>query len=313
MQNQDIKGAPSIVVGVAAMATGDALIKRFATDLPLDSLIAGRSTIALPILIVLYALIWRCCRQSFSIPSRKTATFVAVRSTLLALMWLCYYAALPHISLSLAAALFYSSPIFICSLSILIGMESWSYRRAASVTMGLAGVVIVLGPWDAVSNAYALLPIAAAALYGVAQILTRARLQSVDSSLLAAAMNGGLLIAATVVICSPLTLSPSLRHSDHLNPVLWDPATLLKLIVLAILISVTAKLTARAFQVGLPTIIGIFDYAYLIFATALGWLLFAEIPTIGQWLGILLIVAAGVVLLPTPGRFLICRSLSIRR
>ncbi|WP_264297426.1 DMT family transporter [Salinicola avicenniae] len=294
-----MQGVPAILTGVAAMAAGDALVKSLATDVSLSWLIVVRSAAAVVLLAALYGV----SRRGNSARARRTDTrhhcgLVAVRSLLLAGMWLCYYVALPHLSLSLAAALFYTSPIFICLFSIVIKVESFSPRRALALAVGLTGVVTSLEPWRAEINGYTLLPILAAALYAVAQLMTRTRLRNTDSTILAAAMNTALLLLSGVIMIGGMLPWGWESFSPAPEAVAWSWMGAAAITALAVLISITAKMTAKAFQTGLPTVIGIFDYAYLLFAAVLGWLCFGETPAMNNLLGMALIMASGAILLP---------------
>ncbi|GHB17238.1 DMT family transporter [Salinicola rhizosphaerae] len=307
-----MQGVPAILAGVAAMAAGDALVKVMATEVSLLWLIVARSAAAV---VLLMALQWMTARGAATGAVRGTARrggttrtrarvrarhrgLIAVRSLLLAGMWLCYYLALPHLSLSLAAALFYTSPIFICLFSIVIKVESFSPRRALALGVGVAGVVTSLEPWQAELNGYTLLPVIAAALYAAAQLMTRTRLRDADSTFLAAAMNGALLALSAVIVVGGLLPWGWAPFGPAPETAAWSWTGAGIIVALAVLISITAKMTAKAFQTGLPTVIGIFDYAYLLFAAGLGWLCFGETPAVHNLLGMALIVASGAILLP---------------
>ncbi|WP_148253714.1 DMT family transporter [Aidingimonas lacisalsi] len=297
MDDSETQGILIIIAAVAAMATGDAFIKFFADAIPLDWLIAGRSVFAVVLLLSFGSIVSRSLPR---LRREKLGVYglIVVRSLLLAMMWLCYYIALPHMSFSLAAALLYTTPVFICVFSSVLRIESLSLRRVSAIVIGFAGVVVALQPWREEVNAYLFLPIIAAALYAVAQLLTRTNLNSESSTALAAAMNGALCLVAMVSVCGFVDISPnSYSIGQAIDQTTWLEL-LLKLMMLAVLISITATLTAKAFQVGSPTIVGVFDYAYLVFAAFWGIVLFSEIPSIYQFMGMLLIVIAGVLLLP---------------
>ncbi|SEN40267.1 DMT family transporter [Halomonas caseinilytica] len=297
MNNSDTQGILIIIAAVAAMATGDAFIKFFADTVPLDWLIAGRSILAVVLLLALNTI------MSKSLPRLRREKIrvyglIAVRSLLLALMWLCYYVALPNMSFSLAAALLYTIPVFICVFSTVLRIESLSLRRVSALVIGFAGVVVALQPWQGEVNGYLFFPIIAAALYALAQLLTRTNLSTESSTMLAAAMNVALFVVAMVSVCGFVEISP---NSYGISPVIGQIISfelLLKILMLAVLISITATLTAKAFQVGSPTIVGVFDYSYLVFAAIWGVVLFSEVPSTHQFVGMLLIVVAGVLLLP---------------
>ncbi|MDR5886519.1 hypothetical protein [Vreelandella janggokensis] len=54
---------------------------------------------------------------------------------------------------------------------------------------------------------------------------------------------------------------------------------------------------ARAYQIAPSALIGTFDYAYLIFASLWGYLLFSEVHDATTWFGMGMILIAGVMVL----------------
>jgi len=87
----------AVLVSVLALSLGGAVIKRASVSLPLWQLYVLRSALIVPVLASAIAL--RATPTSFRplVPSRTL-----LRSLLLALMWIAYYAALPQIELSVA-------------------------------------------------------------------------------------------------------------------------------------------------------------------------------------------------------------------
>jgi len=65
--------------------------------------------------------------------------------------------------------------------------------------------------------------------------------------------------------------------------------------ILAIAILVGSVGAAVAYQKGPASLVSIFDFSYVGFAVAWGYLLFAEVPANLVMLGILMIIAAGIM------------------
>jgi drug/metabolite transporter (DMT)-like permease len=119
-------GVGSIVGAVFLMTLGDALVKLVSADFCLWQLYVTRGLIALPILIGIMR--WR------GIAIRPTAPgWTYLRAILLVLMWIVYYAALPVLSLSVAAVALYTSPVLIALLSARLIGEPVSLRRWIAV------------------------------------------------------------------------------------------------------------------------------------------------------------------------------------
>jgi drug/metabolite transporter (DMT)-like permease len=101
-------GVVVIVLTVLAMSTADMMVKLFSSSLPLWQIYVVRSLIVIPILAGFA--IFR--REAIRITSISRG-WVAVRSLLLAFMYIFIYAAAPVLSLSVIAATLYTGPLFI--------------------------------------------------------------------------------------------------------------------------------------------------------------------------------------------------------
>ena len=129
-------------------------------------------------------------RQSLRIPDvlwPAAMLWTAGRSLLLVAMWVSYYVALPHLSLSIAAAAYYTLPIFITLFAALFIGEKINYYGWTAVALGFIGGLLILQPASKDFSWYALLPILSAILYALAMILTRTRCRAVHPLMLSLA------------------------------------------------------------------------------------------------------------------------------
>ena len=91
-----------------ALSLGDALVKQQSVSFVLWQIFVMRSAIALPFLIY-FVRIYSCETTIMPIHLGWTLT----RSLALVAMWVFYFAALPHVDLAIAAAAYYTLPLFI--------------------------------------------------------------------------------------------------------------------------------------------------------------------------------------------------------
>jgi uncharacterized membrane protein len=170
-----LKYVPWLAVAVIlatdfVLSLGDAAIKQISADFVLWQIFVIRSIIAIPILIALI----RVRSRLTSLAPRRFG-WVALRSLMLTLMWVAYYAALPHLALGIAAATYYTLPIFITLFAAIFIGERIGPMGWGAVLLGFAGVLLILKPEADGFNGYALLPLVSAVLYALAMILTRAK------------------------------------------------------------------------------------------------------------------------------------------
>lgn len=203
-----------------------------------------------------------------------------LRGLLLYFSTICFVSGLAQLPLAEASAIGFVSPMFTTALSIPLLGEKVGIRRWAAVLVGLVGVLIVIRPGTAAFDPAALFPVASAAFWALALIVTR-KMSHRDTpltTLVYASLVG--LVAASV----PL-------------PWFWampDPAAL-GLILLSGALSLGGHyLLVQAFQLGSASILAPFAYTQMVWATVFGYLIFQNLPDRWTWVGATVIILSGV-------------------
>lgn len=291
--DQIAKGIVIILASVAAMAFADAVVKLLSADLTVWQVFAARSLFALPCLLALGSLKGASFRTLLN-------KWVLLRSLLLVLTWVAFYASLPVLQLSVAAVAVYTNPILTALLSALILRETVSKSQWLGVVVGFAGVAVILQPGTAAFTWLIILPLSGAFFYSSAMVLTRAKCQDDNAVHLALGLHGAFIItgALATVILAVANLDPEVagRYPFLLGD--WAPMGRIEWGVMAGLGVLSAAYivgVARAYQIAPPQIIGTFDYAYLISAAVWGFVFFAEKPDALTLLGMALIIGAGLL------------------
>lgn len=280
-----------IILTVLALSLGDALIKMASGSFVIWQIFVIRSSIAIPVLLLCLAV---AAPDNLRLP--KELFWIVLRSLMLVAMWVCYYLSLPSLTLSAAAASYYTLPIFITLFSALFIGDKISRRGWIAVFAGFLGVLLILSPEAGDFNAYAILPLVSAMLYAGAMILTRTRCRSQHPIVLSLALNIAFVVVGAAAAALILPLPASARQGFLLAP--WAPmgwAEWLSMGLLAIAILIGSIGTAIAYQNGPPAMIGAFDFAYVGFAVIWGMAFFAEVPDMTSALGMVLIVGAGIL------------------
>lgn len=292
MQNDNLPLAVStIVLTVLALSLGDALIKMTSGNFVIWQIFVTRSVIAIPCLVLYMA-----TRARASLQMPNSLKWTIVRSLLLVLMWISYYVSLPHMPLSVAAAAYYTLPIFLTLFSATIIGDTINRSGWLAVALGFIGVLLILKPNVNDFNWYTLLPLLAAMLYALAMIITRTKCRSESPLLLSLALNIAFVMVGGFAAAVIATFPNEMRQGFLLAQ--WSamgPSQLLSMALLAIAILIGSIGAAIAYQNGPSSIIGIFDFAYVGFAVLWSVLFFAETPDGISILGIILIVVAGVL------------------
>ena len=292
----------TILVVCFALSLGDALIKQQSASFTLWQIFLMRSVIAIPVLICLLSI------PGHAAPIRpQHPGWTLLRSLVLAIMWVFYFAALPHIEFAVAAAAYYTLPIFISLLAALFLGEKILARGWFAVMLGFAGTLLILQPQADDFTGWTLLPLISAFLYALAMILTRSKCRSEKPVVLSLWLNFCFVGIGALALLGLQLWNPTADVISQ-NPFLFSPWTPMQLDewrtmgILAIAILIGSIGAASAYQKGPASVIAIFDFSYVGFATIWGFLLFAEVPENLVILGIMMIIAAGIISTRQPAR-----------
>ncbi|MEM8686232.1 MAG: DMT family transporter [Pseudomonadota bacterium] len=284
-----------VVFTVFALSLGDALIKQVSASFPLWQIFVLRSVLAIPVLLLAF----RLSKQPVKF-LRRSAGWVVVRSLMLTFMWVAYYSALPHVELSVAAAVYYTLPLFITLFAALFIGEKVGVQGAIAVCLGFLGILLILKPNADSFNAYALLPLVASVLYALAMILTRTKCKEDHPLSLSLALNISFIVIGTAATLLAYAFPPADETVSKYGFLLGPWITMggqewsaMGLLAIAILIGSVGA--AIAYQAGPASVVSTFDFAYLAFAALWGFLFFAEVPDLITGLGIALIAVAGIL------------------
>ena len=285
----------AILAAAIALSLGDALIKQQSASFVLWQIFLMRSLIALPFLVYFVRL------QSCATPLRPLELgWTLLRSMLLVIMWILYFIALPHIELAIAAAAYYTSPLFITLLAAPFLGERIRARGWSAIALGFAGTLLILEPRADDFNAYALLPVLASVCYASAMILTRSKCRHERPTLLSLWLNlcfagVGAFALILLYLWSP---EEQLRATNTFLLGAWTPMWIEEwriVALLAVAIVIGSIGAAIAYQNGPAPVIATFDFSYVAFAAVWGFVIFTELPSATAALGICLIVAAGTL------------------
>ncbi|PTW60893.1 drug/metabolite transporter (DMT)-like permease [Breoghania corrubedonensis] len=272
---QTFAGITMMCAGVALLCVNDALAKTLIeTYSPLQILFL-RNSLALPFAFVL------------ALAMGGTAglrTYRPQAHALRGVLWICatisFFTGLKYLGLAEATALVFAAPVFITALSAILLRERVGWRRWLAVLVGLGGVIIVVRPGGATFQTASLLPIATAFLYALLMISARwvDKRESVWTLLF--------YLTATSAVMSGVIV-----------PFVWIGVRAQDIwLFLGVATFGTGGITliTQAFRFAPAAVVAPMDYTALIWATALGWLIWHEIPDAATYLGAGVIIASGV-------------------
>lgn len=220
-----------------------------------------------------------------------TALLQAGRGLMLALATVFFFAALQHLPMAEAIAIFFVQPVILTVLSALLLGERLRIRRIIAILVGLAGTMIILQPSLVVFGWPAALPLASAVSMALYMVMTR-RLSSAVHPYQMQFMGS---VASMLVLALLLVASAALGFNDTI----MTPPTMVE-ISWIIGMGVAATL-GHAFivwaAVNAPTnLLAPFQYVEIIGASLLGYLVFGDVPAPSTIVGVGIIVASGLYL-----------------
>ena len=286
-------GVAIILASVLTMAFADAVVKLVSANLTLWQVFFARSLVAIPILITLLLATGVGLKP-------RAPKWAFVRSLLLVLTWLAFYAALPVLSLSVAAVAVYTNPIMIALLSAALIGEPVTGRQWGGVLLGFLGVIAILKPGTDAFSWFTVLPLLGAAFYALAMVLTRSKCREEAPLTLALALHSSFLVTGLIatVLLALIGLGTDTKAAFPFLLGDWAPMGVREWGLMALLGALSAAYfvgVARAYQIAAPSIIATFDYAYLVSAALWGFVFFSEKPDLLTICGMILITVAGLL------------------
>lgn len=299
-QDRPALGILFICAGILAISINDMLIKFLAGVYPLHQIVATRSAIGL---IFSLSFVW--FSGGFRILITDWHPLHLLRGLLVVMANMTFYAAVAVMPLAQATALFFVAPLFITLLSIPLLGESVGPWRIGAVLVGLLGVVVMQQPWTSdplgVARGALLLPVLAALMYALMQVLTRKLGVRSRAAAMAVYIQGIFLL----VSLGFFAVAGSGRFADGVENesvqfllrawVMPPRSDLWTFVGLGCTAGVIGYTLSAAYRIANAATIAPFEYIGLPLAIFWGWALFDEWPGNATWAGCTLIVGAGLV------------------
>lgn len=292
------KGILYLVLGIAIFSVQDLILKLISGDYPLHQAMVLRSITAIPCLLLLTLWMDGTLRTLIS----PTWPAMLWRGLLNFSAYTAYYLALAALPMATTVALYFTAPLIITILSVVWLHEKVRPQAWIAVFAGFVGVVIMVRPGGDLFDWAALLPIFCGAAYGVSMIL--ARTMGVRDTAAAMAFWGNLafLLAAGVLaaIYGPggygETGHPSMMFlmRGWAMPTLWDGFLMCACGVIA---AVGIVALTQAYRISQSSVVAPFEFTFAFWGVLWGWVFWGDLPDLWGWVGIVVIILAGVYVL----------------
>lgn len=270
------------LISVFCLASMAACVKLLGSAVPPGQVIFFRGLIALLVIAVFAG-----CTEGLGVLRTRNWKAHARRSLAGTASMFCWFVSLTMIPLAQMTAITFTIPLFLTILAVVFLREVIHWYRWSAIGIGLAGVLITVGP-DVLQGGGSALGVGIALLAAVLAAFALMFLRRMS----------GQEHALTITFYFFLT-STSLALLTVLFGGWPMPATeQWMLLVLVGVFGVLGQLTMTySFRHAEASLIAPLDYLTMLYALAVGYLVFGEIPHASIWVGAPLVIAAGGIIL----------------
>jgi len=283
-----------VIIAMALFSIQDALIKFIFEQAALYEIYFGRILIA-SIILGLYILV---TKRKLKIKTEYPFLTV-IRVLLHFFAFSFFFISLTYMSLAMANALFFSSPFFISIFARFFLKEEIGIRRWYAIIFGFLGIYIILDPDFRDFEFKNLLPVLCALFYALSMTITKITSDKDD-------FYTQLFYFCTIALglCMIIFLIFGSGKFDNFQ----DPT--MKFIfrewftnvnfawkyifIMGILASISFACIFKAYSSYSPSIISLFEYSLIIWSVIIGFIYFNDTPSFRTFLGIILIIGAGI-------------------
>ena len=227
---------------------------------------------------------------AWSVP-KGTLILQMVRGLLLATATVFFFAALKHLPMAEAIAIFFAQPLILTVLSAVLLGEHLRTRRITAIMAGFAGTLIILQPSVLVFGWAAGLPLISALSMALYMIITRRLADKVGATqmqFLGSLASTVVLAVLTVAITWGGLVGGGMTPLS-LTQISW-------VIGMGLAATIGHALIVMAAQNAPANLLAPFQYVEIIGASTLGFLVFGDMPANTTFAGVAIIIASGLYL-----------------
>ena len=202
---------------------------------------------------------------------------------------LCLVAALVHLPIADALAIFFVEPLVLTLLAVLILGERIGWRRVLAILAGLVGAILVIRPNFLAFGLPALNPLGTALFFSFYVVISRRLVADLGPAVLL--MYTG--YAGMAVLGVTMLAGWSLGFDDA-TPVLPTLDQWIRLAGIGFVATTGHLMLTAALRHLAASHVAPFQYLEIVSGTLLGYAFFGDFPDLMSWLGIVVIVGSGL-------------------
>ena len=222
-------------------------------------------------------------KNNFSFYKSKNIKLQIFRSLLSVIESGCFVLSFKYLSLANAHSIGSLAPVIVVALSAIILKEKVSPKTWVAIFIGFIGVLIILRPTSSIFDVKALLPLVAAFMLGLYQVVTK-KVSKHDS-------NETSLFYTSII---------GLTIMSFLASKFWSPISgysYIMFLAIGVFFSLGLYLQIIALSKARASIIQPFHYTLIFWAIILGYIFYDDVPDMFTILGAFIITCSGVFVL----------------
>lgn len=292
------QGILALVLGIAVFSVQDLILKQLSGDYPLHQAMVLRSLVALPFHL---AIVWWFDGRLSTIVTPGWPKMLA-RGLLGFVAYTAYYLGLATMPMADTVALFFTGPLFITLAAALFLGERAGPAALLAVAGGFLGVLLIVKPGAESFDLAALLPILGALGYALSMVAARPLGRSESAAAMAFWGNVCFLLCALALSAvfgagdHVVTAHPSLAFLTR-GWVMPEATDLLLMAGCGVIAAVGLTLLTHAYRIAPSASVAPFEYSFMFWAVLWGWVGWGDLPDPWGWLGIAVIIAAGLIVI----------------
>lgn len=275
--SQNLRGALFMVVSMAGFTINDALVKLAGMQMNVGQVMLVRGLFA-TVLIAAFA--WY--KGALRVPRHALHPMVGLRAVGELGGTVFFLLALQHLPIANVSAVLQALPLMVTMAAALFLGEGVGWRRWLAIATGFAGVMIIVRPGFEGFNIYALLALVSVAFCALRDLATR-RLPPHIPSLMVSTIT-----ASVVMLCGAVLIHPL----GGWTPMATETVGLLATAAFVLLFGY--QFIIMSMRGGDISFIAPFRYTALLWAIALGYLIFGDVPDTAMIAGAVIIVGSGL-------------------
>jgi drug/metabolite transporter (DMT)-like permease len=303
VNEQRLKAALLVMAGVGVASAQDAIVKSLATSMPAYEAVLLRGLVGAPLLFAM--LVYNDGLSSF----RTVLSWaLLLRGMVLCSAYFSFIMAIAAMPIANGVAIYFTMPFFVATLAGPFLGEHVPVHRWLAIVAAFTGVIIMVRPGADSFEPASFLALYSALGYAVGQMMGRHLSQRIPPIAIANGQNAVYLVVAALMFM--LFHVTGLQLTGHKSLVFlsrpWvtpSPHEMILLGVMGVFAAIGSVLFTYAYKFAQSSFVAPFEYTAMIWAVLYGLVLFGDFPDGLTWLGMAIVIIAGLVMMWRDARY----------